>query len=132
MHIFSKSQHGVELILIIILSFIGGKLWSYISKFLNRSPKESFEVPKSRRASSTKICLHQATPSPQDIGSSIDSRGSSGGNMLKVLPLQTSLSPSSQDGSSNQDGQESSLKWIDSGSSSEEECTTSYLTLCNE
>lgn len=53
--------------------------------------------------------------------------------MLKVLPLQTSLSPSSQDGSSNQeDGQESSLKWIDSGSSSEEECTTSYLTLCNE
>ncbi|XP_025028434.1 ribosomal protein S6 kinase delta-1-like isoform X1 [Python bivittatus] len=53
--------------------------------------------------------------------------------MLKVLPLQTSLTPSSQDGSSNQeDGQESSPKWIDSGSSSEEECTTSYLTLCNE
>lgn len=133
MHIYTKSQHEVEAILIIFLSFVGGKLWSYISKFLNRSPEESFEAPKSRRSSSTKICLHQATPSPQDVGSSIDSRGSNGGNMLKVLPLKTSLSPSSQDGSSNQeDGHESSPKWIDSGTSSEEECTTSYLTLCNE
>ncbi|XP_042301828.1 ribosomal protein S6 kinase delta-1 isoform X5 [Sceloporus undulatus] len=111
----------------------GGKLWSYISKFLNRSPEESFDVPKSRRSSSTKIHLHQATPSPQDGGGSIDSRGSNDGSMLKVLPLKTSLTPSSHDGSSNQeDGQENSPKWIDSGSSSEEECTTSYLTLCNE
>ncbi|XP_054837748.1 ribosomal protein S6 kinase delta-1 isoform X1 [Eublepharis macularius] len=111
----------------------GGKLWSYISKFLNRSPEESFEATKSRRSSSTKIHLHQATPSPQDNGGSIDSRGSSGGNMLKVVPLKTSLTPSSQDGSSNlEDGRESSPKWIDSGSSSDEECTPSYLTLCNE
>lgn len=52
--------------------------------------------------------------------------------MLKVIPLKSSLTPSSQDDSSNQeDGQESS-KWMDSASSSEEECTTSYLTLCNE
>ncbi|KAM6459642.1 ribosomal protein S6 kinase delta-1 isoform 3-T4 [Liasis olivaceus] len=111
----------------------GGKLWSYISKFLNRSPEESFEAPKSRKSSCTKVHLHQASPSPQDISSSLGSRRSNGDNVLKVLPLQTSLTPSSQDGSSNQeDGQESSPKWIDSGSSSEEECTTSYLTLCNE
>ncbi|XP_053165701.1 ribosomal protein S6 kinase delta-1 isoform X2 [Hemicordylus capensis] len=111
----------------------GGKLWSYISKFLNRTPEESFEAPDSRRSSSTKIHLQQATPSPQDLGSSTDSRGSNGDNRLKVLPLKTSLTPSSQDGSSNQeDGQESSPKWIDSGSNSEEECTNSYLTLCNE
>ncbi|XP_026538594.1 ribosomal protein S6 kinase delta-1 isoform X1 [Notechis scutatus] len=110
----------------------GGKLWSYISKFLNRSPEESFEAPKSRKSSSTKIHLHQASPSPQDINSSLGSR-SNGDNVLKVLPLQTSLIPSSQDGSSNQEeDQESSPKWFDSGSSSEEECTTSYLTLCNE
>uniref|UniRef100_A0A8C5RYN1 Ribosomal protein S6 kinase C1 n=1 Tax=Laticauda laticaudata TaxID=8630 RepID=A0A8C5RYN1_LATLA len=110
----------------------GGKLWSYISKFLNRSPEESFEAPKSRKSSSTKIHLHQASPSPQDINSSLGSR-SNGDNVLKVLPLQTNLIPSSQDGSSNQEeDQESSPKWIDSGSSSEEECTTSYLTLCNE
>ncbi|XP_013929117.1 PREDICTED: ribosomal protein S6 kinase delta-1 [Thamnophis sirtalis] len=111
----------------------GGKLWSYISKFLNRSPEESFEAPKSRKSSCTKIHLHQASPSPQDISSSLGSRRSNGDNVLKVLPLQTSLTPSSQDGSSNQEEeQESSPKWIDSGSSSEEECTTSYLTLCNE
>ncbi|XP_063159523.1 ribosomal protein S6 kinase delta-1 isoform X4 [Candoia aspera] len=111
----------------------GGKLWSYISKFLSRSPEESFEAPKSRKSSCTKIHLHQASPSPQDTSSSLGSRRSNGDNVLKVLPLQTSLTPSSQDGSSNQeDGQESSPKWIDSGCSSEEECTTSYLTLCNE
>ncbi|XP_039215544.1 ribosomal protein S6 kinase delta-1 isoform X4 [Crotalus tigris] len=111
----------------------GGKLWSYISKFLNRSPEESFEAPKSRKSSCTKIHLHQASPSPQDISSSLGSRRSNGDNVLKVLPLQDSFTPSFQDGSSNQEeDQESSLKWIDSGSSSEEECTTSYLTLCNE
>ncbi|XP_060102892.1 ribosomal protein S6 kinase delta-1 isoform X2 [Heteronotia binoei] len=111
----------------------GGKLWSYISKFLNRSPEESFEAAKSRQSSSTKIHFHQATPSPQDNSSSVGSRESSGGNMLQVVPLKSSLTPSSQDGSSNlEDGQESSPKWIDSASSSDEECTTSYLTLCNE
>ncbi|XP_070590533.1 ribosomal protein S6 kinase delta-1 isoform X3 [Erythrolamprus reginae] len=112
----------------------GGKLWSYISKFLNRSPEESFEAPNSRKSSCTKIHLHQASPSPQDLSSSLGSRRSNGDNVLKVLPLQTSLTPNSQDGgSSNQEeDQESSPKWIDSGSSSEEECTTSYLTLCNE
>lgn len=100
---------------------------------MNRSPEESFEVSKSRRSSTTKINLQQATPSPQDNSSSIDSRGSNGESLLKVLPLKTSLTPSSQDGSSNpEEGQESSPKWIDSESSSEEECTTSYLTLCNE
>lgn len=100
---------------------------------MNRSPEESFEAPKSRKSSCTKIHLHQASPSPQDISSSLGSRRSNGDNVLKVLPLQTSLTPSSQDGSSNQEeDQESSPKWIDSGSSSEEECTTSYLTLCNE
>ncbi|NWU75428.1 KS6C1 kinase, partial [Onychorhynchus coronatus] len=110
----------------------GGKLWSYVSKYLNRSPEESFEIPEPRTSSSTKIYLEQPTPSPKEIGSSTDSRESYGESMLKVVPLKSSLTPSSQDDSSNQeDGQESS-KWMDSGSSSEEECTTSYLTLCNE
>lgn len=110
----------------------GGKLWSYVSKFLNRSPEESFEIPQPRTSSSTKIYLEQPTPSPKELGSSTDSRESYGESMLKVAPLKGSLTLSSQDDSSTQeDGQESS-KWMDSGSSSEEECTTSYLTLCNE
>ncbi|XP_074846089.1 ribosomal protein S6 kinase delta-1 isoform X2 [Carettochelys insculpta] len=120
-----------ESVFLVLQHAEGGKLWSYISKFLNRSPEESFEIHELK--SSPQIHLHLPTPSPKDTGSSVDSRGSSGENMLRVIPLKSSLTPSSQDDSSNQeDGQEGSPKWTDSGSSSEEECTTSYLTLCNE
>ncbi|NXO22797.1 KS6C1 kinase, partial [Cisticola juncidis] len=120
-----------ESVFLVLQHAEGGKLWSYVSKFLNRSPEESFEIPESRTSSSTKIYLEQPTPSPKETGSSTDSRESYGESMLKV-PLRSSLTPSSQDDSSIQeDGQESS-KWMDSASSSEEECTTSYLTLCNE
>ncbi|NWT54111.1 KS6C1 kinase, partial [Erythrocercus mccallii] len=121
-----------ESVFLVLQHAEGGKLWSYVSKFLNRSPEESFEIPESRTSSSTKIYLEQPTPSPKETGSSTDSRESYGESMLKVVPLRSSLTPSSQDDSSIQeDGQESS-KWMDSASSSEEECTTSYLTLCNE
>ncbi|NWX45088.1 KS6C1 kinase, partial [Steatornis caripensis] len=121
-----------ESVFLVLQHAEGGKLWSYVSKFLNRSPEESFEIPEPRTSSSTKIYLQQPTPSPKEIGSSTDSRESYGESTLKVVPLKSSLTLSSQDDSSNQeDGQESS-KWMDSGSSSEEECTTSYLTLCNE
>ncbi|NXW77272.1 KS6C1 kinase, partial [Hirundo rustica] len=119
-----------ESVFLVLQHAEGGKLWSYVSKFLNRSPEESFEIPESRTSSSTKICLEQ--PTPKETGSSTDSRESYGESTLKVVPLRSSLTPSSQDDSSIQeDGQESS-KWMDSPSSSEEECTTSYLTLCNE
>uniref|UniRef100_A0A8B9CEF7 Ribosomal protein S6 kinase C1 n=1 Tax=Anser brachyrhynchus TaxID=132585 RepID=A0A8B9CEF7_9AVES len=121
-----------ESVFLVLQHAEGGKLWSYVSKFLNRSPEESFEIPEPQTCSSTKIHLERPTPSPKEISSSTDSRESYGEHMLKVIPLKSSLTPSSQDDSSNQeDGQESS-KWMDSASSSEEECTTSYLTLCNE
>ncbi|NXC39594.1 KS6C1 kinase, partial [Penelope pileata] len=121
-----------ESVFLVLQHAEGGKLWSYVSKFLNRSPEESFEIPEPRTSHSTKIHLERPTPSPKEMSSSTDSRESYGENMLRVVPLKSSLTPSSQDDSSNQeDGQESS-KWVDSASSSEEECTTSYLTLCNE
>ncbi|XP_068795916.1 ribosomal protein S6 kinase delta-1 isoform X3 [Struthio camelus] len=121
-----------ESVFLVLQHAEGGRLWSYISKFLNRNPEGSFEIPELKTSDSTKIHLEQSTPSPKEISSSTDSRESYGERMLKVVPLKSSLTPSSQDDSSNQeDGQESS-KWMDSGSSSEEECTTSYLTLCNE
>ncbi|NWV01594.1 KS6C1 kinase, partial [Upupa epops] len=121
-----------ESVFLVLQHAEGGKLWSYVSKFLNRSPEESFVIPEPRTSSSTKIYLEQPTPSPKETGNSSESRESYGDSMLKVVPLTSSLTLSSQDDSSNQeDGQESS-KWMDSESSSEEECTTSYLTLCNE
>ncbi|NXX47033.1 KS6C1 kinase, partial [Tricholaema leucomelas] len=121
-----------ESVFLVLQHAEGGKLWSCLSKFLNRSPEESFEIPEPRTSSSTKIYLEQPTPVPKEIGSSTDSRESYGGSSLKVVPLKSSLTPSSQDDSSNQEDGQDGSKWMDSGSSSEEECTTSYLTLCNE
>ncbi|KAH0510495.1 Ribosomal protein S6 kinase delta-1 [Microtus ochrogaster] len=110
----------------------GGKLWSYISKFLNRSSQESFDTKETKPCLPHRVCLQQPSASPQD-SSSFESRGSDMGGMLKVLPLKASLTPSSQEDSNQEDdGQDSSPKWPDSGSSSEEECTAGYLTLCNE
>ncbi|XP_006890614.1 PREDICTED: LOW QUALITY PROTEIN: ribosomal protein S6 kinase delta-1-like [Elephantulus edwardii] len=121
-----------ESVFLVLQHAEGGKLWSYISKFLNRSPEESFDIQGGKKAPLTKVHLQKPTSSPQD-SSSFESRGSDGGSLLQVLPLKTSLTPSSQDDSNQEDdGQDSSPKWPDSGSSSEEECTTSYLTLCNE
>nr|XP_031545884.1 ribosomal protein S6 kinase delta-1 isoform X4 [Vicugna pacos]XP_031545885.1 ribosomal protein S6 kinase delta-1 isoform X4 [Vicugna pacos] len=121
-----------ESVFLVLQHAEGGKLWSYISKFLNRSPEESFDIEEMKKSTLNKVQLQQPASSPQD-SSSFKSRGSDGGAMLQVLPLKTSLTPSSQDDSNqDDDGQDSSPKWPDSGSSSEEECTTSYLTLCNE
>ncbi|KAM5238500.1 ribosomal protein S6 kinase delta-1 isoform 3-T3 [Ctenodactylus gundi] len=129
LHTYMVSEESVFLVL---QHVEGGKLWSYVSKFLNRSPEESFDIKEVKKSSLAKAHLQQPAPSPQD-SSSLESRGSDGGSMLKVLPLKASLTASSQDDSTQEDdGQDSSPKWPDSGSSSEEECTTSYLTLCNE
>ncbi|XP_069464650.1 ribosomal protein S6 kinase delta-1 isoform X2 [Ambystoma mexicanum] len=121
-----------ESVFLVLRHAEGGKLWSYISKYLNRSPEESFEVHEARHLSSAEAYVKAATPSPKDTSSSIDSR--EGGSMLKVGPLRSSLTASSQDDSSTHEEVciASAQKWVESQSSSEEECTTSYLTLCNE
>ncbi|XP_036883559.1 ribosomal protein S6 kinase delta-1 isoform X2 [Sturnira hondurensis] len=129
LHKYIVSEESVFLVL---QHAEGGKLWSYISKFLNRSPEEGFDIEEVDKSALSEVHLRQPTCRPQD-SSSFESRGSDRGAMLQVLPLETSLTQSSQDGSNpDDDGQETSPKWPDSGSSSEEECTTSYLTLCNE
>ncbi|XP_054443603.1 ribosomal protein S6 kinase delta-1 isoform X2 [Pteronotus mesoamericanus] len=129
LHKYIVSEESVFLVL---QHVEGGKLWSYISKFLNRSPEESLDIEEVEKSALSKVRLQQPTCSPQD-SSSFESRGSDGGAILQVVPLKTSLTQSSQDDSNqDDDGQDSSPKWPDSGSSSEEECTTSYLTLCNE
>ncbi|XP_036128158.1 ribosomal protein S6 kinase delta-1 isoform X3 [Molossus molossus] len=119
-----------ESVFLVLQHAEGGKLWSYISKFLNRSTEGSFDIEEVKK--SAKVHLKQPTSGPQG-SSSFESRGSDGGTTLKGLPLKSSLTQSSQDESNqDDDGPDSSPKWPDSGSSSEEECTTSYLTLCNE
>ncbi|CAH6789655.1 Rps6kc1 [Phodopus roborovskii] len=121
-----------ESVFLVLQHAEGGKLWSYISKFLNRSSQESFDIKETKPTVPHRVYLHQPNASPQD-SSSFESRGSDMGGMLKVLPLKTSCTPSSQEDSNQEDdGQSTSPKWPDSGSSSEEECTAGYLTLCNE
>ncbi|XP_021053752.1 ribosomal protein S6 kinase delta-1 isoform X2 [Mus pahari] len=129
LHTYIISEESVFLVL---QRAEGGKLWSYISKSLNRSSRESLDVKEGRPSMPPRVCLQQPSASPQG-GSSFESRGSDMGSTLKALPLKTSLTPSSQDDSNQEDdGQASSPKWLDSGSSSEGECTVGYLTLCNE
>ncbi|XP_038204824.1 ribosomal protein S6 kinase delta-1 isoform X3 [Arvicola amphibius] len=121
-----------ESVFLVLQHAEGGKLWSYVSKFLNRSSQESFDTKEMKPCLPHRVRLQQPSASPQD-SSSFESRGSDMGGMPKVLPLKASLTPSSQEDSNQEDdGQDSSPKWPDSGSSSEEECTAGYLTLCNE
>ncbi|MBZ3889062.1 Ribosomal protein S6 kinase delta-1 [Sciurus carolinensis] len=121
-----------ESIFLVLQDAEGCKLWSYISKFPNRSPEESFDIKEAKRSTFTEVYLQQSISSPQD-SSSFESRGSVGRSMLKVLPLKTSLTPSSQDDNNQEDdGQDSSPQWPDSGSGSEEGCITSYLTLSGD
>ncbi|KAM4771815.1 ribosomal protein S6 kinase delta-1 [Rhinophrynus dorsalis] len=128
LHKYITSEESVYLVL---QHAEGGKLWSCLSKFLSRSTEGSFDVPLAKSSHSDEDLLKNLAPCPKN---SIDSKGSSGKNMLSVQPLHSSLTLSSQDDSSTQEeeGRESPLKWVDSASSSEEECTTSYLTLCKE
>ncbi|XP_051731950.1 ribosomal protein S6 kinase delta-1 isoform X2 [Ctenopharyngodon idella] len=85
----------------------GGKLWTHICKYLHgSSPDESFNIPFIQKAHSTAI--HSALNPVPTCSSSVDSRGLSIGER----PLEAQLP--------------------DSGATSEEECTNSYLTLCNE
>ncbi|XP_060034399.1 ribosomal protein S6 kinase delta-1 isoform X7 [Erinaceus europaeus] len=121
LHKYMESEEGVFLVL---QHAEGGKLWSYISKFLHRSPEDSFATEEVRAPARGRV--------PQD-SSSFGSRGSEAGAGLGAVPLKASLTPSSQDGSGAEDeGRADSPQWPDSGSSSEEGCTTSYLTLCTE
>ncbi|XP_033873754.3 ribosomal protein S6 kinase delta-1-like isoform X1 [Acipenser ruthenus] len=113
----------------------GGKLWSYVSRFLNKSPEESFDIPYTERSHPTVVYdIEQLVPGLEVGGSSIESGGQGDGRTLQVLPIKTSLTPSSQEDSSTQDedGQDNTHGLLDSGATSEEEFTNSYLKLCNE
>ncbi|KAJ8270507.1 hypothetical protein GJAV_G00115700 [Gymnothorax javanicus] len=112
----------------------GGKLWSHVSKFLNKSREESFDIPFIQKTH-TKAVHEAEQMEPQESGTSCSS-SSLESSALLALPLKTSLTPSSQDDSSTQDEEADTGPCgpppDSGGTSSEEECTDSYLTLCNE
>uniref|UniRef100_A0A8C9S465 Ribosomal protein S6 kinase delta-1 n=1 Tax=Scleropages formosus TaxID=113540 RepID=A0A8C9S465_SCLFO len=112
----------------------GGKLWSHLSKFLNRSPEDSFDIPFIQKSHTAAVHTVEGPGLHEDTASSVESCPVQI-PVLGALPLKNSLTPSSLDDSSTQDeegGDTSHDALLDSGATSEEECTNSYLTLCNE
>ncbi|KAM6915386.1 ribosomal protein S6 kinase delta-1 isoform 1-T1 [Xenentodon cancila] len=113
----------------------GGKLWSHIGKYLhNSSPEESFDIPFIQKNHTTAVHSPQHTIPKLDVGSaSCDSGPAAGSDSAVSLqkkrenrfesPLRGVLPPGLV---------EQSAAQTDSGATSEEECTNSYLTLCNE
>nr|XP_033504696.1 ribosomal protein S6 kinase delta-1 [Epinephelus lanceolatus] len=113
----------------------GGKLWSHIGKYLrNSSPEESFDIPFIQKSHTA------AVHSPQHVVPQLDACSASSGSGTvacsdSVSGLQNKGEKVSASPQKNvlpsrlieQTGAQS-----DSGATSEEECTNSYLTLCNE
>uniref|UniRef100_A0A8D0AMY4 Ribosomal protein S6 kinase polypeptide 1 n=1 Tax=Sander lucioperca TaxID=283035 RepID=A0A8D0AMY4_SANLU len=99
----------------------GGKLWSHIGKYLrNSSPEESFDIPFIQKSHTAAVHSPQHALPQLDVGSA---RLQNKGEKLIVSPKKSVLPPRLIE----QIGAQS-----DSGATSEEECTNSYLTLCNE
>ncbi|KAM3861641.1 ribosomal protein S6 kinase delta-1 [Diretmus argenteus] len=113
----------------------GGKLWSHIGKFLRHSsPEESFDIPFIQKSHTTAVhSPHHAAPqlglgsASCGSGPAVGSESGSGlqreGERLVALPQKMRKPP----GLMGSLGAQSN-----SGATSEEECTNSYLTLCNE
>ncbi|XP_036405717.1 ribosomal protein S6 kinase delta-1 [Megalops cyprinoides] len=108
----------------------GGKLWSHVSKFLNRSPEESFDIPFIQKSHTAAVHTAERAEPQGASSSSMESGPEQEGLAPGGLPLKSSLTPSSQDEEEGPDSSHGPLP--DSGATSEEECTNSYLTLCNE
>lgn len=108
----------------------GGKLWSHIGKYMhNSSPEDSFDIPFIQKSHTTAVRSPQHTMPQLDIDSAscgsvpvADSESVSGLQKEPeslFSPLKSVLPPRL-------------VEQTDSGATSEEECTNSYLTLCNE
>lgn len=98
----------------------GGKLWSHICKYLhNNSPDKSFDIPFIQKPYTTVVC---SAPSPVPTASS-DADSQQGEDAETRLPRMSDLSLGECPSVTPQP---------DSDGTSEEECTNSYLTLCNE
>ncbi|KAM8846308.1 ribosomal protein S6 kinase delta-1 isoform 4-T4 [Synchiropus picturatus] len=111
----------------------GGKLWSHIGKYLrNSSPDESFDIPfiqKSHTAAihSPQSALPHRDEDPADV---VSGQGAASDFVSEPKTERSDLAPEKPGFLSRlikQIGTQS-----DSGATSEEECTNSYLTLCNE
>lgn len=114
---------------------LGGKLWSHIGKYLcNSSPEESFDIPFIQKSHTAAVHSPQHALPQLDVGSASSGSGpaacSDSASGLRKAEENLIASPQKnvfRPRLIEQIGAQS-----DSGATSEEECTNSYLTLCNE
>lgn len=114
----------------------GGKLWSHIGKYLHTSsPDESFDIPFIQKSHTTAVHSPQHAIQQMDASiASCESGPASGSDSASRLqkeeetasasPLRSAIPPRLV--------KRARTRSVDSGATSEEECTNSYLTLCNE
>lgn len=116
-------------------SSLGGKLWSHIGKYLrNSSPEGSFDIPFIQKSHTAAVHSPQHALTQLDVDSASSGSGP-GACSDSVSGLQKAEEKTITSSQKNvvlprrikQIGAQS-----DSGATSEEECTNSYLTLCNE
>ncbi|XP_014324690.1 ribosomal protein S6 kinase delta-1 [Xiphophorus maculatus] len=113
----------------------GGKLWSHIGKYLrNSSPEESFDIPFIQKSHTMAVhSPHHIIPQMDAGFASCDSEPYAGSDIALGLqkegeiPFMSPVKSAVPAGLRDQIGAQT-----DSGATSEEECTNSYLTLCNE
>ncbi|XP_038143399.1 ribosomal protein S6 kinase delta-1 [Cyprinodon tularosa] len=113
----------------------GGKLWSHIGKYLrNSSPEESFEIPFIQKSHTTAVhSSHHIIPQLDVCSASCESELITGSDPAfglqreEEVPFVSPVKSAVPAVLHEQIGGQS-----DSGATSEEECTNSYLTLCNE
>lgn len=114
----------------------GGKLWSHIGKYLhNSSPEESFDIPFIQKSHTAAVHSPRHTIPHLDLGStSCDSDPHPGSDSVIDLQKEEEENPfvSSFKSALPPGFVEQIEAQLDSGATSEEECTNSYLTLCNE
>uniref|UniRef100_A0A096M2Q9 Ribosomal protein S6 kinase polypeptide 1 n=1 Tax=Poecilia formosa TaxID=48698 RepID=A0A096M2Q9_POEFO len=112
-----------------------GKLWSHIGKYLrNSSPEESFDIPFIQKSHTTAVhSPHHIIPQLDAGSASCDSEPYAGSHLALGLqkegeiPFMSPVKSAVPAGLRDQIGAQT-----DSGATSEEECTNSYLSLCNE
>ncbi|XP_076024126.1 ribosomal protein S6 kinase delta-1 isoform X3 [Genypterus blacodes] len=129
-----KSIMSDDTVFLLLQYAEGGKLWSHIGKFLRHSsPDDSFDIPFIQKSHTAAVHSpqHAGHQPGVDSASSGSERVISGSDSLSRRQKKAVVPP--------QKGGGLPSKFLalfgsksDSGTASEEECTNSYLTLCNE
>ncbi|XP_054474639.1 ribosomal protein S6 kinase delta-1 [Anoplopoma fimbria] len=113
----------------------GGKLWAHIGKYLRTSsPDESFDIPFIQKSHTAAVHSPQHTVPQLDVDSASSGSGpvSFSATVLELKNKVEKLIASPRKSVLPPRLFERTGAQSDSGATSEEECTNSYLTLCNE